>query len=316
MMPQAEALPRLRLPPALAGGPLLHLNRLLLGLARSRREGDGRLRLVLDEGLIRAHHRRVGVLNRRGDVVFLPGPENGVFDAVRRSALAAALVDTMPATREARAVVDRLLPAPGVSPLEASRALWSELLGPAGLMVEVGRPAGPTGSGISCQETGRSHPASRVTWVGVWQRKAREELRRTSEREEEGEGLAGEWEDFEVQCEEGLARLGRRVKEEEPRAFGAWHRLRREIRRANGGFRRRFERNRRNRSAIRGARLQALHQALRPLGDHQEEHLGLLAAAAFLQLDLDRLEEAVTLLEEAPDQEELLVSTQPLQFLD
>ncbi|RMH04992.1 MAG: hypothetical protein D6702_01410 [Planctomycetota bacterium] len=302
--------------PSLAGGPLRLLNGCLAALAEARRRGgDAEAVLLLDEELLRPLDRKLLLIDAQGNPVRLPGPENGRFDSAGRAALAAAAVDAMPPTAEAAAVVDRLLPAPGAEPLAAEAELWRELLGPAGLWVET-RPAGAAGP----PPAGEPPPLPEATWFGPRHLEALarfgvepaaalagEESLRAALTPPPPVRLAAALDELDRASDRILAELEQAVQEEEPALFGAWCRLRREVRRSTKAFHRRVDRSLRNRDGIRGSRLRALAQGLRPLDGPQQDGLGLVAAAALFGLDLDRLEEAIPSWQAALDQDRILV---------
>jgi hypothetical protein len=306
----------LRRAPALAGGPLSLLNGALALLAEVRRRGAGwRARLVLDEGLLRADDRKLLVLNAQGSPAKLAGPENGRFDTTGRAALAAAALDAMPPTTEARGVVERLLPPAGADPLEAEVALWRTLLGEAGLEVcgaRAGEDAPPA--------DGELGVVPEATWFGPRHLQTLRQFGVAPRLALEGERalkkaftppppvkLAEQLVGLREETEARLAGLEEAIRAEEPRLFGAWCRLRRDLNRGVAGFTKTVERGLRNRDGIRGARLRALAQGLRPYDGPQQDGLGLLTAAALFQLDLERLSEAVDAWADPPDQGIVLV---------
>ncbi len=306
MKPAAPEPIRVGLPAALAGGPLEHLNRLLLALAEARRRAgpagrSARVDLVLEEGPPAPEATRLLLLNESGDPVALPGPPDGVFDAESRSRLLEAALDTLPETSSARPVLERLLPAPGLGLREAAVLLWQDLLGPAGLEVHAGAP--PEGS--------PPRPASRreITWLGPRHQVALREMKldpalalegepalRKAAAESAGTGILTRGRDLRGASLQAAAELEQLAEKEDPRLFGAAARLRRDLGSSWTAFLRRVERQARNRRGIRGARLHRLAQALRPLGEPQEKRLSLVVAAALWELDLDRLKEQVALL--------------------
>ncbi len=310
--------------PSLAGGPLRLLNGVLWTLAEARRRGAGwRAVLELDESLLRPQDRKLLLLSAQGNPVKLPGPENGRFDPAGRAALAAAAVDAMPPTAEAAQVVDRLLPAAGLEPLEAELKLWRELLGGAGLEV-VGRSAAEAGAAGAAERADDPEALEypEITWYGVRHLQALQQFGADPAIALEGETrlkkaltppapvkLAAELERLQEQTAARVEALEGAVREEEPRLYGSWCRLRRDSQRAVQGFVRQVERSLRNRDGIRGSRLRALCQGLRPYDGPQQEGLGLMTAAASFQLELDRLDAAIPSLESAGFQASLLVES-------
>ena len=306
-------------PPSLAGGPLRHLNRLLHACARARAGSGPPVELVLDDALSRERDRGLLLLNAFGDPVWLPGPRNGVFTAAERAALAAAARGLMPPTAAAGAAIERLLPAPGADPLAAADDLWRGLLGAAGVRVRTRRSGEPP-----AVDTLGAAPAA--TWFGARHLQllrqlqlppaaalAGEEALRAAAGARQGGALLEETRAMSTALERHLRTLEDLVAAEDAGLLGTWSRLRRQTKRALAEFRARAERNARNRSGIRGARLHALAQALRPLDRPQEEHLGLLAAAALFGLDLDRLPEAAAAFLDRRGRQDLLLSAESLQ---
>ncbi|MFQ5748852.1 MAG: hypothetical protein ACE5H3_05260 [Planctomycetota bacterium] len=319
MNPAPPAPILVRLPPALAGGPLEHLNRLLLALAEARRRPgpDGRparVELLLDAAPPPTAAPRLLLLNESGDPVTLAGPPGGVFDAESRLRLLEAALDTLPETASGRAVLERLLPSPGLGLREAAAFLWRDLLGSAGLE-GVARAPGEVSP----------EPAAlrrEITWLGPRQENALRELGLSPALALEGEAAlrkaAAEGAGREILARGrelrsaallAGAELERLAEKEDPRLFGAAARLRRDLGSTWGTFLRRIERQARNRRGIRGARLHRLAQALRPLGEPQGKRLSLPVAAALWELDLDRLEEQAAFLAEDPGEGGLLLST-------
>jgi hypothetical protein len=89
---------------------------------------------------------------------------------------------------------------------------------------------------------------------------------------------------METALEQGLRSLKSAVQTEAPGLLGSWNRYRRAARKAAAEFRRANERFDRNRKGIRGNRLHALAQGLRPHEGEQEDSLGLLCAMALFRL--------------------------------
>lgn len=314
--PESALTVAVRHAPSLAGGPLRLLNRALLALAEARRRGPAwRAELILDEGWLRRDDRCLLLLDAHGNPVKLCGPDNGRFDEHSRAALAAAARDTLPPTATVASVVDAMLPAAGADPLEAEVELWRRLLGPAGLAVR-GRRASAAGPEDPADELA----GPEITWYGPRHLEAlrrfglapaaalagEDALRRAlapPPPEQLGAGL----ERLRAELGSCLGELEGAVRTEEPRLYGAWCRLRRETLRGLAGFTRRVERGLRNRDGIRGARLRALAQGLRPYDGPQQDGLGLMAAAALFELDLTSLERTLPALAGAHDQGVLLV---------
>lgn len=301
--------------PSLAGGPLRLWNRVLQALAhareRSRLRGEPwRALLVLDENRVTREDRRIRILTGTGDPKVLDGPADGVLRPREREALAAALRDTLPPTAVTAEVVERLLPRPGEPALEAAVRLWHELLGGAGLAlrpVAAGDSPGPAPDAVLAPpdeavpwpEPERLAPVE-ITWLAPRHEEALRALGVTPEEALRGEkalrralvprrgdrlqeALAALKEDV----DRHLKVLEAAAEEEDPALLGAWTRLRRELRRSLQGFQERADRHARSRRGIRGARIHALAQALRPGDRPQEEGLSLLMAAAAFGLPLD-----------------------------
>ena len=309
-----------RAAPALAGGRLEILNSLLWACAQARRRGPGTVAcLVLDEGLLRKRDRGLALLNAHGDPVVLAGPGDGRLDAAARTALLETALDVLPPTAEAREVLDVLLPRPGASATEAAEELWTRLLGPCGLVV---RRAGDAEEAQG--ERGAAPPdRPEVTWFGPRHLQLLRSVRAAPSAALEGEdalrraftpqearALLAALQDFDRTQGRGLAALEEAVQDEEPQLLGAWTRLRRESGRALREFRRRVERSQRNRSGIRGARLHALAQGLRPHDEAQERHLGLVVAAAAFRLDWRDLGRYLPAFEHARADAPLFIATE------
>lgn len=329
-----------RAAPALAGGPLRLLNRILqvCGVAAARTspgESWGAL-LVLDPSLVRNRDRDLLLLNAFGDPCALPGPPNGILTSDDRAYLRAAALDSMPPTRAAATVLDRLLPPPDTDPLHAAAALWRDLMGPAGLEVATGTPASTAppaailAAPAEIPEEWRGAEVlepREVTWLGPRHLQLLRQLGLSPQAALAGEdalrraatpGAGGrvleEARLLAASVQQRLRGLELAI-EEEPDLRGNAHRLRRQVRRATDDFLRSAERVARNRAGIRGARLHALAQALRPHGEPQEERLGLAAAAALFGLDLDRLAEHAATFARAPAGTPLLLEAESGQIL-
>jgi hypothetical protein len=318
--------------PSLAGGPLRLLNRLLQALGEARaRSPDGEpwsAVLCIDPVRSRSRDRALFLLNEAGDPVTLHGPEGGVLDEDTRASLLAALTDTLPPTAEARTIGERLLPAAGSEPSDASRMLWESLLGPSGLEVVGFHADQPEAAAVGeppWQECERIDERE-VTWFGPRHLSFLEEMRvapaaalrgehvlRESLSPRDASGVVRDAAALEQKWNEDLGRIEKQVEEEDPRLVGAWMRLRREVRRSARDFRRRVERNTRNRSGIRGSRLHRLAQGLRPLDGPQEDRIGLVTAAASFGLDLDGLAAHIEAFARPPRTGRLLLATRPGQ---
>ncbi|HEX9794722.1 MAG TPA: hypothetical protein VGC54_12135, partial [Planctomycetota bacterium] len=156
--------------------------------------------------------------------------------------------------------------------------------------------------GPSCWPESESVPAVEITWAGPRHLQALHELGiatatalqgeeaiRAAAVPREGGLMLARADRLLEDNTAALSELEKAIEAEGAPLMGAWMRLRRDLRKAVGDFRRRADRSQRNRGGIRGARLHALAQGLRPLGEPQEERLGLLTAAALFRLDLDAL---------------------------
>lgn len=289
----------LRQPPAFAGGHLLWWNRVLRARAEHLAGGPEPL-LLLDPSLLRETDLRVDIINVNGDVVRLPAPEGGAFlDARARQAFADALEDQMPPTAQQREVVARLLPMPGVTPMEHALELWPCLF-PGLRVAAADTPGGAEGRAAGSPEPADEAPATTGwTWFGEVHRRAMRELGIDAKLAAGGEaalvaaigipleGSLGEGvERFRETLDGECARLRPLAEAVDPQLLGAWRRMRRDLRNALQAFARSADRNGRNRAGLRGARIHQLAQGLRPLDLPQEEGLSLLAAASLFQLDI------------------------------
>ncbi len=299
--------------PSLAGGPLRLWNRLLQALAHAHHRGSGwRALLVLDENLVRREDRCLRFLTAAGDPKVLEGPADGVLRPAERDSLAAALRDNLPPAAEAAAVIDRLLPQPGEPALEAAARLWRELLGEAGLEVRTvaaGEDPGPAPAAVLAGpdeelpwEGVERIPPREITWLGPRHLRALRELGLEPEQAlagekalraalvpRQGDRLQEALAALRADVDRHLKVLEAAAEETDPALLGAWTRLRRELRRSLQGFQERADRHARSRRGIRGARVHALAQGLRPGDRPQEEGLSLLMAAAAFGLVPDGL---------------------------
>jgi hypothetical protein len=280
----------LRHPPAFAGGRLLWWNRILRASVRAEAEGRS-LRLILDPDLLREADRKLPIQNAHGDIVRLPTPESGSFhDAAQRDAYRDALEDLLPSTGAGRAAIDLLLPAPGVSLMDAAVQLWSTLFPELEVLPASAMPPNAAEEKEPL-ETG-------WTWLGAHHRKAiaelgvdpaiaaagQEALSTELGREPQGE-LGAEVEALRAEMDRRARELAPLAEEVSEQLLGALRRMRRDLRLAIGNFARSADRSGRNRSARRGTRVHLLAQALRPLDLPQELGLSLLAAVALFHLE-------------------------------
>lgn len=283
----------LRLAPALAGGRLRDFNRVLWLLFEARRRGPHwQPCLVLDPKLDAAVDRDLWLLDAQGNPCRLRGAEDGHYSEHGRAALLAAARDRMPSTTEAEPTLQALLPRPGDGPIEAALELWRELMPTScGLQIEVAGSEAPIDAWLQA-EAGAS-----LTWVAPRHQRVMRELGIEVESVMQGEPAlleelslrhAGRVRDqakaMEVELEQGLTALKAAVRQETPGLLGSWNRYRRAARKAAAEFRRSNERFDRNRKGIRGNRLHALAQGLRPHEGEQEDSLGLLCAIALFRL--------------------------------
>ena len=306
----------LRLAPALAGGRLRDFNRVLWLIHEARQRGNHwQPCLVLDSALDTPADRDLWLLDAQGNPCRLHGAEDGVFQEHGRAALLAAARDRMPGTAEAESALQSLLPRPGDGPLAAALELWRDLL--------------PTDSGLRVEAAGSEssidiwlEPSEglQLTWVGPRHQQVMRELGIEVESVMRGEAALKEEltlrhagqvrkqaKAMEVALEQGLASLKASVQSEAPGLLGSWNRYRRAARKAAAEFRRSNERFDRNRKGIRGNRLHALAQGLRPHEGEQEDSLGLLCAVALFRLQPSRAVEHLSVFHDAVEQASAIV---------
>lgn len=289
----------LRLAPALAGGRLRDFNHVLALLDRAERRGPGwRPRLIVDPALAEPIDRHLLLLDAQGNPCRLTGPDSGVLTEAGRAKLLAAARDRMPGTAEAEPALDFLLPAPGAEPVDAAVTLWQQLFAQTSLEV-CAAPRNPSAPDPAPDAWLERDTIPDVVWISPRHHQALRELGVPLEEALRGEEalkqalakrdpghvgtLAG---DFATRVDEDLDRLRQAIRTESPGLLGSWNRMRRTARKAVADFRRAAERFERNRQGIRGTRLHALAQALRPRGGAQQDHLGLVCAAALFRLPL------------------------------
>ncbi len=322
------------------------LNRCLWLLHRAAKENASAL-LVLDESCAADGDDTLRALDAKGNWLRLPGTPALGCSAAERAALFAAALDRMPGTAEAGPALERLLPPAGMPWLDAAVALWSQLLGGSGGKSDRrdngGRSGGGGGSssgtaggggGLRVVRAGdfQARPEDRaldlttmptVVWMGPRHFQALAELGL-----EAGDALAGEdallhkvkqrdgsrthlaGAALAADFERGLAQLRQAILSEGPGLLGSWARLRRTGKRALRDHQHAAERFHRNRRGIRGSRVHALAQAVRPGGGVQSECLGLVCAAALFRLDLDRLVEHCQLFHGAGPQDTVIVNAE------
>jgi hypothetical protein len=211
-----------------------------------------------------------------------------------------------------------MLPRPGDGPLEAALELWRELLPPdCGLQVCAADRASKIDSWLEASQ------GPRLTWVGPRHRQVMRELGIEVESVLRGESALTEEltlrhagqvrkqaKAMEVELEQGLASLKAAVQIETPGLLGSWNRYRRAARKAAADFRRANERFDRNRKGIRGNRLHALAQGLRPHEGEQEDSIGLLGAMALFRLQPSRAVEHLNVFHDAVAQGSAIVFIQ------
>jgi hypothetical protein len=317
--PQADAAPKrlgLRLAPALAGGRLRDFNRVLWLVFEARQRGTNwQPCLVLDPALDTRADRDLWLLDAQGNPCRLHGAEDGVFQEHGRAALLAAAQDRMPGTAEAEPTLQSLMPRPGDRPVDAALELWQSLLPSAcGLQVCV--------AGSEAKIDAWLDPAQgpRLTWVGPRHQQVMRELGIEVESVMRGETalteeltlrhagqVRSQAKAMEAELERGLASLKAAVQSEAPGLLGSWNRYRRAARKAAAEFRRSNERFDRNRKGIRGNRLHALAQGLRPHEGEQENSLGLLCAMALFRLQAARAVEHLDVFHDALKQGSAIV---------
>jgi hypothetical protein len=306
----------LRLAPALAGGRLRDFNRVLWLIFEARQRGaDWQPCLVLDPALTTPADRDLWLLDAQGNPCRLHGAEDGVYQEHGRAALLAAARDRMPGTAEAEPTLQALMPRPGDGPMDAALELWQQLF-PSDCGLHV------CASGSEGCIDGWLDPAlgPRLTWVGPRHQQAMHELGIEVESVMAGEvALTAELtlrhaglvrshaKTMEAQLDQGLAALKSAVQSEAPGLLGSWNRYRRAAHKAAAEFRRSNERFDRNRKGIRGNRLHALAQGLRPHEGEQEESLGLLCAMALFRLQPSRAVEHLNVFHDASKQGHLVV---------
>lgn len=282
----------MRVPPALAGGRLREFHRALWLAHRADREHRAAY-LVVDPSLASPEDRDLWLLDAQGNPCRLPGSESGTLSEGGRAALLSAARDRMPGTAEAEPALDALLPRPGDSPLEATIELWEQLF-----------EALPNYHICAVEQAPHDgvflDPADvpEVVWVSPRHRQAMHELGVPLEvvlagesalKDELAQRDTGEVrriaKRMEVQLDADLAALKEAIAQQSPGMLGSWNRYRRASRKAAAEFRRASERFERNRKGIRGSRLHALAQGLRPHDRSQQDYLGLVCAVALFHLE-------------------------------
>ena len=285
----------LRIPPALAGGRLREFHR-ALWLAHRAAAASRPAVLLIDPALTSEEDRDLWLLDAQGNPCRLPGPESGILSEAARASLLAAARDRMPGTAESEPALQALLPRPGDTPLEAALELWQQLF--AALPRFEVRAADEAPSGA---EELDPNEAPEVVWVSPRHRQAMRELGVPLEvvlageaalKDELAQRDTGEVrrlaKNMEAEMDAGLAALREAIQRESPGMLGSWNRYRRAGRKAAAEFRRASERFERNRKGIRGNRLHALAQGLRPHDLAQQDYLGLVCAVALFHLKPER----------------------------
>lgn len=271
--------------PGFAGGRLRLFNRILAAGPSPQ--------LVLDENLFGPADLRFPIQNAHGDVVSLDVPDHGKLGHGSRAAFRNALLDSLPPTAAGESQVDRFLPSPLMTPLEAATHFWSEVFPDAQVtQIRRGAPA-PAATEL---KTG-------ITWASARHIQAIQELGLEESLVLQGETAcqerlvpipAGELgqatESLRASSEEILAQMRALSEQVDASLVGAWVRLRRNLRESLDEFAERADKCGRNRGGIRRARLHALAQAWRPHDKPQEEGLTLLSAVHSYHLDLAAIE--------------------------
>ncbi|MCH2101020.1 MAG: hypothetical protein MK209_03760 [Planctomycetes bacterium] len=281
-----------RIPPALAGGRLREFHRTLWVASRSAQEARAGL-IVIDPSLASAEDLDLWLLDAQGNPCRLPGPESGVLTEHGRSSLLVAARDRMPGTSKSEPALQRLLPRPGDTPLEASLELWRDLFAAVPHIEVLAAANLPPGAEEVCLGE-----VPEVVLVSSRHRQAMRELGVPIEVVLAGEAaLKDELAQRDVgdvrrlsnrmgvELETNLAALHTAILRESPGMLGSWNRYRRAGRKAAAEFRRASERFERNRKGIRGSRLHALAQGLCPHGLPQQDHIGLVCAIALFHLE-------------------------------
>lgn len=286
----------LRLPPAVAGGRLLWLNRVLHLCAQARHQPTSCVRLAFDVELLQEVDHQLLMLDAKGSPLAIEGPPLEGWTEAERAAVLAATRDRIPATGESEAALHRLLPRPEESLLDAALELWSDLL-----------PIEQLGVELSLETADASHQdwptveqldtAGEVLWLSARHRQTMRELGIELELLLQGEDellqsmkerdhgtTRATAKRMHQELEAGLRELRTAIREESPGLLGSWNRYRRAAMEAASDFSKAAERFERNRKGIRGSRLHALAQAVRPGGASQEQGLSLLCAMALFRL--------------------------------
>lgn len=285
----------MRIPPALAGGRLREFHRALWLAHRATATGQPGV-LLIDPAIATEEDRDLWLLDAQGNPCRLTGPESGVLTEEGRASLLVAARDRMPGTAESEPALQALLPRPGDTPMEAAMELWQQLF--AALPQMEIRPA--SDASANCEELAHAD-VPEVIWVSPRHRRAMHELGVSLEvvlageaalKDELAQRDTGEVrrlaKRMEAEFDAGLAALREAVLQESPGMLGSWNRYRRAGRKAAAEFRRGSERFERNRKGIRGGRLHALAQGLRPHDCSQQDYLGLACAAALFHLEPER----------------------------
>ena len=285
----------MRIPPALAGGRLREFHRALWLASRATATGQRGV-LLIDPALATEEDRDLWLLDAQGNPCRLAGPESGILSEEGRASLLVAARDRMPGTAEAEPALQALLPRPGDTPMEAALELWQQLFARLP-QVEV-RDA--TAAPENCEELAHAD-VPEVVWVSPRHRQAMRELGVSLEVVLAGEAALKDQlaqrdtgdvrrlaKRMEAELDAGLAALREAILRESPGMLGSWNRYRRAGRKAAAEFRRGSERFERNRKGIRGSRLHALAQGLRPHDRAQQDYLGLVCAAALFHLEPER----------------------------
>lgn len=285
----------MRIPPALAGGRLREFHRVLWLAHRAAATGRPGV-LLIDADLASNEDRDLWLLDAQGNPCRLAGPESGILTEEGRASLLVAARDRMPGTAESEPALQALLPRPGDTPLEAALELWQQLLRTLPQLEVRAADDAPD----ACEELTHAG-VPEVVWVSPRHRQAMRELGVSLEvvlageaalKDELAQRDTGEVrrlaKRMEAELDAGLAALREAILRESPGMLGSWNRYRRAGRKAAAEFRRGSERFERNRKGIRGSRLHALAQGLRPHDQSQQDFIGLVCATALFHLEPDR----------------------------
>jgi hypothetical protein len=312
----------LALPPAVAGGPLKLLNACLWLLAETQKRNQGdenwQAAILWDESLLQPQHRCLLLLDSHGNPIQLPYPSGPHLATEDRQRLIHVALDRMPGSAAALPSLERLVAPAETSYLQAAKELWSHLLASSQVQ-HLARKSGQVQPEFDHWLDLDQLPE--LVWICSRQLRLLDELNLSLADALQGEdylldlllerpqnqiarALAKLDQSFEV----GLANLKGAVQQESPSMLGGWSRLRRSGRKALKDFDRASRRHARNHRGIRGHRIHGLAQALRPLGEAQQDHIGLISAPALFRLSLDHLVEHTKVFHERGVQAQVVVN--------